>query len=127
MELGTLMEARRVLYNHIDDKVSCGLAYKIMKFIKNSNDEDEHYSKEVKTLIEECAESHDDFSFDNSSEVKIKKEKMQDFQTALEKINQTDVVSPAIKFTIEELSELKLSAKEMFSLDGFINATEKLE
>lgn len=121
MELNELLQARKILANHINDKVCATLAYKMMKFLKSSDNEEEFYLKKIQEFIAEYAERDADGKpIVDGSNVKILQDKAEDCRKAIDDLGKTDVAEPIIKFNLNELSELKLSAKEMYVLDGFI-------
>lgn len=121
MELNELLQARKILANHINDKVCATLAYKMMKFLKSSDNEEEFYLKKIQEFIAEYAERDTDGKpITDGSNVKILQDKAEDCRKAIDDLGETDVAEPIIKFNLNELSELKLSAKEMYVLDGFI-------
>lgn len=121
MELNELLQARKILTNHINDKVCATLAYKMMKFLKSSDNEEEFYLKKIQEFIAEYAERDADGKpIADGSNVKILQDKAEDCRKAIDDLGKTDVAEPIIKFNLNELSELKLSAKEMYVLDGFI-------
>ena len=49
--------------------------------------------------------------------------KVKECENEIENLGETDVAEPTIKFNLLELSELKLSAKEMYALDNFVIET----
>lgn len=121
MELNELLQARKILANHVNDKVCATLAYKMMKFLKSSDNEEEFYLKKIQEFIAEYAERDADGKpITDGSNVKILQDKAEDCRKAIDDLGETDVAEPIIKFNLNELSELKLSAKEMYVLDGFI-------
>ena len=52
--------------------------------------------------------------------VKIIQDKLKEAGVAMNELNNTEVDKPNIKFTLEELEELKLSIGDMYLLDEFI-------
>ena len=53
MKLNKLIGIRNILVAHANDRVYAKVAYKMMKFIKASEDEDAFYNTKLKELIEE--------------------------------------------------------------------------
>ena len=47
MKLKKIMEARKTIMQLADKQISVSLAYKFMKFIKSSDDEDDFYNNNI--------------------------------------------------------------------------------
>ncbi len=126
MELRKLIRARSVFLSHANDKVFAKVAYKMAKFIKASEDEDVFYNTKIKELIEIYAERDENGKciVDNGGNIKIDPARVQECKDAAAVIESTDVETPNIKFTPDELSGLKLSMSEIFALDEFIKEEE---
>lgn len=122
MELRNLMRARGVFLSHANDKVFAKVAYKMVKFIKASEDEEAFYNTKFKDLIETYAErdSNGKCITDKNGNIKIDPKKIQECREAVDELERTDVEAPQITFTPDELSGLKLSMSEMFALDEII-------
>jgi hypothetical protein len=122
MELNEILEARKTLANHVNDKVCAALAYKIMKFLKSSDNEEEFYLTKMQEFINEYAEKDTDGNpvRAEGGSIKVSQEKIKECEKAIKDLGETNATEPAIKFNLSELAELKLSAKEMYALDGFI-------
>ena len=56
MKLNKLIGIRNILVAHANDRVYAKVAYKMMKFIKASEDEDAFYNTKLKELIETYGE-----------------------------------------------------------------------
>lgn len=125
MELNELLQARKILANHVNDKVCATLAYKLMKFLKSSDNEEEFYLTKIRELIDKYGEKDGEgkpVHADNGN-IKIEQSKVEECENEIENLGKTDVAEPTIKFNLLELSELKLSAKEMYALDNFVIET----
>lgn len=122
MKLSNLIRARNVLLSHANDKVFGKVAYKMVKFIKASEDEDAFYNTKIKELIETYAERDENGKCiaDKSGNIKIDPSRIQECKDAADALESTDVEVPNIKFTPDELSGLRLSMSEVFALDEFI-------
>ena len=125
MELNELLQARKILANHVNDKVCATLAYKLMKFLKSSDNEEEFYLTKIRELIDKYGEKDSDGKpvYADNGNIKIKQSKVKECENEIENLGKTDVAEPTIKFNLLELSELKLSAKEMYALDNFVIET----
>lgn len=121
MELNEVLQARKILADHIDDKVGATLAYKLMKFLKASDNEEEFYYTKLQEIISEYAmKDADGAPVIEDGNVKILPSKVKDCHDAMTDLCKISVAEPGITFDLKELSELRLSAKEMYSLDSFI-------
>lgn len=125
MELNKILQARNTLALHINDKVNATLAYKMMKFLKTSENEEEFYHTKLQGFISEYAEKDANGNpvRTESGDIRIIQGKVKECEKEIENLAKTDVTEPTIKFNLDELSELKLSAKEMYNLDSFIIET----
>lgn len=125
MELNELLQARKILANHINDKVCATLAYKMMKFLKSSDNEEEFYLTKIRELIDKYGEKDGEGKpvYADNGNIKIEQSKVKECENEIENLGKTDVAEPTIKFNLLELSELKLSAKEMYALDNFVIET----
>ena len=52
--------------------------------------------------------------------IRIVEDKIAEAEKAMRELNEIEVEVPNIKFTLDELDELKLSVADMFALDAFI-------
>ena len=125
MELNKILQARNTLALHINDKVNATLAYKMMKFLKTSDNEEEFYHTKLQGFIGEYAEKDANGNpvRTERGDIRIIQGKVKECEKEIENLAKTDVTEPTIKFNLDELSELKLSAKEMYNLDSFIIET----
>lgn len=122
MKLKKLMEARKTIMQLADKQISVSLAYKFMKFIKSSDDEDDFYNKRFQEIINKYGERDEQGKLSvTDSGIKIQPDKIDQCKDELVNLGNTDINPPEIKFSIEELSELKLSMMEVSTLDDFIN------
>lgn len=126
MNLSNLICIRNVLVAHANDKVYAKVAYKMMKFIKASEDEDAFYNNKLKELIEMYGEKDTDNNFarDSAGNIKIQPQKVDECKAAIQQLEATDVEVPAIRFNIDELSSLRLSMAEMYAFDKIIIGEE---
>lgn len=122
MNIIALINAGMVFDQFGQTKISSKLAYKIMKFCKSIDVEEEFYNTKKHELINMYAVK-DEFGkiiVDDNGRVNIIPEKMNEANVALQELNSIEVEVPNIKFTLAELEELKLSVADMFALDAFI-------
>ena len=117
MKLKKIIDARCVLSGFTDDeKISAHLSYWMTKFLIKTENEYSFYVNEMQKLLNTFAVKN------NNGELVIPSEKIANFNEAIEKLGETDVEDPQIRFSLSELSaELKLSMKQMYSLFDFVD------
>lgn len=122
MNIITLLNAAKALNQISETKISSRLAYKIMKFYKSVEIEEEFYNKKRMEIVEMYAQKDDNGQpvVDNNGIIQIIENKIVDANLAMMELNNTEVSIPDIKFALSELEELKLSVKDMYALDAFI-------
>ena len=121
MKLKNLLTARKVIFQHKDDRVPSCLAYKLMRFIKASDSDEAFYNEKLQQAINEY--SLKDEKGKNkvvNGNIAIEPAKIDEFNKTVEEIQNTDVDTPQIKFSIRELEPICLSVSEIYSLDEFI-------
>lgn len=122
MNILTFINATKIFNQVAQTKVSSKLAYKIMKLCKAAIAEEEFYNNKRNEIINEYAVRDEDgkISVSDDGMISIVKDKIQEAEMALKELNEIEVDVPNIKFTLDELDELKLSVADMFVLDAFI-------
>jgi hypothetical protein len=120
MKLITIVNANNAI-NGLANKEDIGahLAYWLSKFIAKTQDEVTFFQSEMRKLIEKYGSKNEDgsFSIPDDNEVAFAKD--------VERLQNTDVQDPGIRFSLSELSaELKVSLKQMYPLLDFINENE---
>lgn len=121
MKIKQLIEAKGVIMPLIQEKLSPKLSYKLMKFIKEIEVEEDFYTKKLNELVDKYGERDENNNLiyaDNG--VKIREDKMPDCNSELQEIGDVDVDTPSITFTLDELDSVKLSVSDMFFLQDFI-------
>ena len=119
MKLNKLIQSRKTISAHAHEAISVPLAYKMMKFLKASDNEDAFYMSKLKEIIEKYKDTESNDK-PQDGEVRIRKDKVEECNKEISDLVATDVEAPSIKFSLQELSELKLSVAEMYSLDEII-------
>ena len=122
MELTKLLQIRNVLLEHINDKVSASLAYRIMKYLKSTDQEEDFYLKRTQEIADEFGEKDADGKPVRNADggITIQHDKIEECKKLISELGKTNVDVPATKFALAELSELKLTVKEMYILDDLI-------
>lgn len=119
MKLIKVINARKVLDSLSDrDNVGAHLSYWMTKFVVKTENEHWFYASEMRKLFTKFATANDG----DRDTLFIPADQVEEFNTAVETLNQTDVEDPGIRFNLSELStELKLSMKQMYPLLDFID------
>jgi hypothetical protein len=122
MNILTLINAAKVFNQVAQMKISSKLAYKIMKLCKSVATEEEFYNNKRNEIINEYAvkDENGQIVVSDDGMISIMQDKIPVAEKALRELNEIDVDVPDIKFTLDELDELKLSVADMFALDAFI-------
>ena len=121
MKVKQLIEAKKVILPLIQEKLSPKLSYKLMKFVKKIEVEEDFYNKQIGELIDKYGERDSDNNLiytDNG--VKIQNDKISNCNAELQEVDNVEVDAPDLSFTLDELSEIKLSVRDMFFLQDFI-------
>ena len=121
MNIVTLLSANELFHRFAQTKVAPRLAYKIMKFCKSVEIEEEFYNNRRNEIISTYAEKDENgYPIVEGDRVNIIKDKIAEANTAMLELNNMDVEAPNVKFTLDELEVFELSVADMFVLDEFI-------
>ena len=121
MKIKQLIEAKKVIMPLIQEKLSPKLSYKLMKFVSKIEVEEDFYNQKLNELIDKYGERGEDGELIyTDTGVKIQKDKMSICDSELQKISDVEAETPNMTFTLDELSEVKLSVRDMFFLQEFI-------
>lgn len=119
MELIKIISVRQVFESVADkEDIQAHLSYWMAKFLMKTEGEYNFYVTEMRKLLDKFATKTE--GDEGTSLVPF--DKVAEFNNALEKLNNTDVEDPGIRFNLSEITkELKLSMRQMYSLLDFIN------
>lgn len=121
MKLSKLLQIRKILGIHSQEKVPTILAYKIMKFIKASEQEGAFYNEKFRKIIEKYSEKDEKGNpVLDGNNIKLNQETAEECTKAVYELENTEVEVPNVSFTINELEPLAFSVSEMFILDDLI-------
>lgn len=122
MNIITLLNAKDIFNQIAQIKISSKLAYKIVKFYKSIEVEEEFYNNKRNEIIDLYAERDENGQFVvENNMIKIVADKAAEANEAMQDLNNMEVEIPNIRFTLAELEEVKLSAADMYVLDAFID------
>lgn len=123
MKLYELLEARTVINKNIDqtESISAPLAYKIMKLMKNTQNDCDFYQEKFNAILTEYGEKDDNGQLiQENNGIKIQDGKMEDCTSKVNELNNTEIELPKIKFTLEELKPYNFSVIDMAKIDELI-------
>ena len=126
MKLIDIIKAVKTLNSRAHERVPTALAYKMMKFVKASENDGTFFNAKFADIVERYAERDENGQVTtNENGIVIAKDRLDDCQKCITELEGVEVNDPGIWFNLNELSELKLSMAELFTLDKFI--TEEAE
>jgi hypothetical protein len=121
MKLKDLIMARKTIFNHKDDKMPSRLAYKFMKIMKASDNEEAFYNEKLKAIIEEYSIKNDEGKTKIvDGEFRITADCISEFNSAILELENTEIDAPTIRLSLDELADVSFSITESFTLDAFI-------
>lgn len=121
MKIGKLVYTKSVLAPLCKEKLSPRLSYKLMKFISKIEEDEAFFNEKMREIVDMYGEKDAEgnlVSLDGG--IKIKEECRSECNKAVAELHAIDVEVPNITFTLDELSEVKLSVEDMMALDEFI-------
>ena len=121
MKLIRIINAKEIFASHFQEKLSPSLSYKIYKLCKFAEQEEGFYNQKMREIISEYAERDENGGFINiNGQIKLVEATAQEAKQRVVDLETIDVEAPNIKFTLDELSEIKLSVMDIAAIDGFI-------
>ena len=121
MELIRIIQAKEVFAPHFQKKLAPSLSYKIYKLCKFAEQEEGFYNQKRRELIEEYAQRDENGAIiNNNGMIQLIPEKAAEAKSAMAELESIDVEVPNVKFSLDELSEIRLSVADIAALDGFI-------
>jgi len=121
MKLIEVIMARETVATLYKEKVKGKLAYKFLKFLKETETEEILYSEKFTELMNQYGEKDENgIVITNGDRFKIKDNLIEDCRVAITDIESIEVDKPSFTITIDELEDVKISMKDMNSLFAFI-------
>ena len=121
MKIYDLIKMKTIFVPYYNDKLSAALSYKIFKLCNLIEQEEQFYNQKMQEIIDEFGEKSDGkFVTDNNGNVKIIADRIDDAHKAINELRDIEVDTPNIVFTLDELSEIKLSVMDMVALEELI-------
>lgn len=123
MNIMKLISAKRALTNYLDDKMPPSLAYKIMKLVCAAESEEVFYKKELQKIIEQYGKRNDDDSLvtTDTGNIVLLEGTVQECRQKINELEALDVDAPSISFTLDELSCITMTVREMNAISAFIS------
>lgn len=121
MRISKLIATKESMRSLCQERVSPRLAYKFMKFLSKIETEERFYNTKMREIIETYGERDDKGGFVFVGDgIKIVKDKIDECNKKIADLSETEVDAPDIYFSIDELDEVKMSAKDMLAMSDFI-------
>lgn len=123
MKLYNLLQIRTIINEHIKDTdlMPAQLAYKIMKIMKNTQNDIIFYQEQINKIINTYGEKDENGNLIQQEQgVKIIENKLPECNQKMAELNNTEVEFPNIKFSLKELEPFKFSVVDMYQLDEII-------
>lgn len=122
MKMYEILDFSKV-YNSIkDEKISIKTAYKLNKLIKKIEEENNFYNIKFHEIIEQYAEKNDqgEYQYIDENSIKIKEGKEQECYKKVSELQNLEIETPNITFSIEELGDINLTIDTVNMLMPFI-------
>ena len=121
MKLKDLITARKTILSLKEERIPSCVAYKLMKIVKASNDEEAFYDEKIKEIIEEYSiKDQEDKTKIVNGEFRIRADKFAEFNKAIRELEETEVEQPKTKLHLSDLEDIKISVADIYALDSFI-------
>lgn len=121
--IGALLKARNTLWQISQEaRLSPRTAYKIVKFCKKTEDEEEFYRTKLQEIIDKYAEKDSNggnVEADNGG-VHLRKECIGLAQTAIKELDELEVDRPHLIIALSELDGVRITPAEMLAIEEFI-------
>lgn len=125
MILGTVLSAKNILSAYMNEKVKGAFAYKIMKFIREVEIEEGFFTSEISKILDKYALKDTDGKLVYEDDgYKIPPENIENFQSELNALQNTEVERPRVTFKLSDFEDLSISANEMCILSEFMDAED---
>ena len=123
MKILQIINAKLAFSNYLDAKMPPAVAYKIMKLVKVAEHEEAFYKKEIQKLIEQYGKRNDDGSLvvTEDGNILLSEDNIQECRQKVDELEALDVDAPNISFTLDELSCVSMSVREMNAISAFIS------
>lgn len=122
MNIFTIINAKRAFANYLDAPIPSVVAYKIMKLVRAAEAEEAFYQKEIRKLTEQYGKRNGDGSLVvEDGSVLLEEGTIQECRQKVEELKAIEVDAPNISFTLDELSCVCMTVREMNAISAFIS------
>lgn len=122
MKMYEILDFSKVYNSVKDEKMSIKTAYKLNKLIKKIEEENNFYNIKFHEIIEQYAEKNDqgEYQYIDENSIKIKEGKEQECYKKVSELQNLEIETPNITFSIEELGDINLTINTVNMLMPFI-------
>ena len=126
MNILKIINAKRAFSNYLDAKLSPSVAYKIVKLVRAAEAEESFYQKELRKIIEQYGKRNEDGSLaaTEGGGVKLAEETLDECRKKVDELDSLEIDFPDIHFTLNELSGLSMTVREVDAISAFISDEE---
>lgn len=123
MNILKIINAKRAFSNYLDAKLPPAVAYKIMKFVRAADTEESFYQTELRKIVEQYGLRNEDGSFatSNDGNILLVEETVEECRKKVDELDSLEIDFPDIHFTLNELSGLSMTVREMDAISAFIS------
>ena len=124
MKLINIIRARGVIAEHAREKMPAQTAYKFVKFLKATDNDEIFYNDKLTEILDLYAVKDENGKFiPDGNGISLIPETADDCKKKVEELDNTIVEKP-VTFTIDEFSGLSLSMTEILAVDELLVETE---
>jgi len=122
MKIQKVAQVKGVFSPLVRTKLSPKIAYKLLKFIKALEFDENFFNSKLREIVNEYAEKDEKGKLraDEKGNIVVSEDKQEAFKKAIDELNDIEVTTPDIKFTLDELQGLTLSVVDMSIIEDFI-------
>lgn len=122
MKMYEILDFSKVYDSIKNEKMSIKTAYKLNKLIKKIEEENNFYNIKFHEIIEQYAEKNDqgEYQYIDENSIKIKEGKEQECYKKVSELQNLEIETPNITFSIEELGDINLTIDIVNMLMPFI-------
>ncbi len=122
MTIKKLMQVKGVFTPLIRTKLSAKLSYKLLKFIKAIEFEENFLNEKLRSILKEYAKKDEKGNFvqDENGNICLIEDKKEECEKAIAELNNLEIEKPNFSFTLDELENLPLSVVDMAIIEDFI-------
>lgn len=122
IKIGAALQIKGICSDIVDEKMTIKTAYKFMKLIKAIEEEEAFFNDKMKEIILEYGKKDSEGKpvFLENGNVEVIEGKEAECNRKLFELEELEIELPDNKFSLDELEGLKLSPRDIYSLDPII-------